>query len=138
MRCGSVFDAHRVRTRVAVTFQCVQHVSPMSHGDCPACAKQVVALGVTVLPTYPIRERSRLSAPLRKWTTTILAYVDTAGDLVNGEEVRRRATLKPSDLFFHKYCGGDLLSHTLSSAVPSAQAGLASGFGMRPGVSLPL
>ena len=35
------------------------------------------------------------------------------------------------------YVGGDLLSHTLTSAVPSAQA-LASGFGMGPGVSLPL
>lgn len=36
------------------------------------------------------------------------------------------------------YAGGDLLSHTLPSAVPSARAGLASGFGMGPGVSLPL
>ncbi len=34
--------------------------------------------------------------------------------------------------------GGVLLSHTLSSAVPSALAGLASGFGMGPGVSPPL
>jgi len=31
--------------------------------------------------------------------------------------------------------GGDLLSHTVSRAVPSAQRGLASGFGMGPGVS---
>ena len=31
--------------------------------------------------------------------------------------------------------GGDLLSHTLTSAVPSAQWALASGFGMGPGVS---
>ena len=30
--------------------------------------------------------------------------------------------------------GGDLLSHTLPSAVPSALEGLASGFGMGPGV----
>ena len=30
--------------------------------------------------------------------------------------------------------GGDLLSHTLASAVPSALEGLASGFGMGPGV----
>ena len=34
--------------------------------------------------------------------------------------------------------GGVLLSHTLPSAVPSAQVGLASGFEMGPGVSLPL
>ena len=36
------------------------------------------------------------------------------------------------------YAGSDLLSHTLPSAVPSAQADLASGFGMGPGVTLPL
>jgi hypothetical protein len=30
--------------------------------------------------------------------------------------------------------GGDLLSHTLTSAVPSALEGLASGFDMGPGV----
>jgi len=34
--------------------------------------------------------------------------------------------------------GDVLLSHTVTSAVPSAQTGLASGFGMGPGVSLPL
>ena len=34
--------------------------------------------------------------------------------------------------------GGVLLSHTLPCAVPSALRGLASGFGMRPGVSLTL
>ena len=31
--------------------------------------------------------------------------------------------------------GGDLLSHEVPLAVPSAQLGLASGFGMEPGVS---
>ena len=31
--------------------------------------------------------------------------------------------------------GGDLLSHPVPRAVPSAQTGLASGFGMEPGVS---
>jgi hypothetical protein len=34
--------------------------------------------------------------------------------------------------------GGVLLSHILSGAVPSALAGLTSGFGMVPGVSLSL
>ena len=34
--------------------------------------------------------------------------------------------------------GGVLLSHPLSRAVPSALEGLASGFGMGPGVSPPL
>jgi hypothetical protein len=35
-------------------------------------------------------------------------------------------------------CGGVLLSHEVSLAVPSALVGLASGFGMGPGVSRPL
>jgi hypothetical protein len=34
--------------------------------------------------------------------------------------------------------GGVLLSHAVARAVPSAQRGLASGFGMGPGVSLSL
>ncbi len=34
--------------------------------------------------------------------------------------------------------GGVLLSHTVTRAVPSALKGLASGFGMLPGVSLTL
>ena len=34
--------------------------------------------------------------------------------------------------------GGVLLSHEVPLAVPSALAGLASGFGMEPGVSLSL
>ena len=34
-------------------------------------------------------------------------------------------------------CGGVLLSRWVSPAVPSALAGLASGFGMGPGVSPP-
>jgi hypothetical protein len=37
-----------------------------------------------------------------------------------------------------KMFGGVLLSHILSGAVPSALAGLTSGFGMGPGVSLSL
>jgi hypothetical protein len=37
-----------------------------------------------------------------------------------------------------KMSGGVLLSHAVARAVPSAQRGLASGFGMGPGVSLSL
>ena len=40
--------------------------------------------------------------------------------------------------FLHVESGGVLLSHPLPEAVPSALEGLASGFGMRPGVSPPL
>ena len=41
-------------------------------------------------------------------------------------------------LFVLLLVGGFLLSHTLPGAVPLALAGLASGFGMGPGVSPPL
>jgi hypothetical protein len=37
-----------------------------------------------------------------------------------------------------KIVGSGLLSHTVASAVPSALAGLTSGFGMGPGVPLRL
>ena len=37
--------------------------------------------------------------------------------------------------FLYVWCGGVLLSHTLSSAVPSPRLALATGFGMGPGVS---
>ena len=44
----------------------------------------------------------------------------------------------PGGAFFRSFdVGGDLLSHTLASAVPSALEGLASGFGMGPGVTPP-
>ena len=36
---------------------------------------------------------------------------------------------------YQRMSGGVLLSHTLPSAVPSALKGLATGFGMEPGVS---
>ena len=39
--------------------------------------------------------------------------------------------------FFSKFPGGDLLSHPVAQAVPSAVRGLTAGFGMGPGVSPP-
>jgi hypothetical protein len=39
---------------------------------------------------------------------------------------------------FERMSGGVLLSHAVTRAVPSALRGLASGFGMEPGVSLSL
>jgi hypothetical protein len=44
----------------------------------------------------------------------------------------------PKVAFVEKLSGGVLLSHTVTRAVPSALRGLASGFGMEPGVSLSL
>ena len=43
-----------------------------------------------------------------------------------------------ASFFLSFSAGGDLLSHTLPGAVPSAQVGLASGFGKGPGVTPPL
>ena len=54
---------------------------------------------------------------------------------------KRLKTLNQSPTNFpaQGWCfGGVLLSHTLAGAVPSALEGLASGFGMGPGVSPPL
>ena len=56
---------------------------------------------------------------------------------------KRAAATTPHGNGYHDpptiiYAGGDLLSHTLPSAVPSALVDLASGFGMGPGVTPPL
>ena len=48
---------------------------------------------------------------------------------------REGATPHGGGPFTERVFGGDLLSHTVSRAVPSALKGLASGFGMGPGVS---
>jgi hypothetical protein len=52
----------------------------------------------------------------------------------------RNKTWRPPSWVASTQCmsGGVLLSHSLSVAVPSALAGLTSGFGMGPGVSLSL
>ena len=42
------------------------------------------------------------------------------------------------DRLLSKIPGGDLLSHPVAQAVPSAVEGLTAGFGMGPGVSPPL
>ena len=62
-----------------------------------------------------------------------------------GQNEKRRGRWYTVLFFLFVFCfvllfvvGGDLLSHNLPVAVPSACAGLASGFGMGPGVSLQL
>jgi hypothetical protein len=63
-----------------------------------------------------------------------------AGPVKNkkGPEMTRRANHCLVDPPCEVLSGGVLLSHTVSRAVPSALRGLASGFGMLPGVSLSL
>ena len=53
------------------------------------------------------------------------------------QPARNRCEAVPSRLI-KCVLGGVLLSRTLAGAVPSALSGLASGFGMGPGVSLSL
>ena len=65
------------------------------------------------------------------------------GVLHGGVFLVRVCRTPPGTVWFPGVCcesvfGGVLLSHTLSGAVPSALEGLASGFGMGPGVSPPL
>ncbi len=50
-------------------------------------------------------------------------------------EKRRKAPTAEVGAFLESMFGCVLLSHTVTSAVPSALKGLASGFGMGPGVS---
>ena len=75
-----------------------------------------------------------------------LGFADEAfhrpGELVKRKK-KRAVVYRPLLLCCILLCllfgvGGDLLSHNLPVAVPSACAGLASGFGMGPGVSLQL
>src|SRR5699024_9232035 len=72
------------------------------------------------------------SAAHRRRTVEILGMkkggAGEASNLVHG-------FLSDSPTPHTKMSGGDLLSHTLPSAVPSAQSSLATGFGMEPGVS---
>ena len=56
----------------------------------------------------------------------------------SSERSQSRRTRSSSLLLILKFnAGGVLLSHTLPGAVPSAQVGLASGFGKGPGVTPP-
>src|SRR5699024_749568 len=72
------------------------------------------------------------SAAHRRRTVAILGMKKRGSR--RGEKLRTRA-LSDSPTPHTKMSGGDLLSHTLPSAVPSAQSSLATGFGMEPGVS---
>ena len=55
-----------------------------------------------------------------------------------GEGVRHRREQATRGWPVRRCSGNDLLSHLVAQAVPSAQEGLTSGFGMGPGVSPPL
>src|SRR3954469_20472819 len=79
----------------------------------------------------------------QKWPRTVAASCECGtGGARNGRRIRPARTGNAECPAGHPAghsvitfdVGGDLLSHTLTSAVPSALEGLASGFGMGPGV----
>ncbi len=51
-------------------------------------------------------------------------------------QVKTKKPTPKSGLFFKTYAGDHLISHTISRAVPSAQRGLTTVFGMGTGVTL--
>ena len=70
---------------------------------------------------------------------------DDGGAFVCGSELESGSELKKKKGRVNRFTrpfrnnpGGDLLSHTVTHAVPSAVAGLTSVFGMGTGVTLPL
>ena len=60
------------------------------------------------------------------------------GDERTGEKNTKGPSGEPNDPLAEFLSGDVLLSHAVARAVPSALRGLASGFGMGPGVSLSL
>ena len=102
--------------------------SQVSGADCRAC--------------FLRREISPKASPRsgeRHGCTGRTDQVRLGGRTKEAPPVARRGLYIVSCTLFRVHCfvlnvGGDLLSHTLASAVPSALEGLASGFGMGPGV----
>ena len=78
-----------------------------------------------------VAEKSCASAYLRVGCSTRSA---AGGDRERQKRGSERVALTPRS--WNDLSGGVLLSHPVSGAVPSALRGLASGFGMDPGVSL--
>src|SRR5690606_37044025 len=99
--------------------ECSHHrptwIAPNPHSSW-SCATSPRAHRAARPPTCPKRHRQQTPPTTRELRTG------------KAERVTRWVTLS-EEMF-----GGDLLSHTVSHAVPSAQKGLASGFGMEPGV----
>ena len=114
--------------------------------DRPASITALPALVITCRRTVPIATaviptRVFATGPIRH---THYTRIQTPGRCLrapdNGPppaDTKMGERQKPLPHCFGFDVGGVLLSHTLSSAVPSALEGLASGFGMGPGVPPP-
>ena len=69
--------------------------------------------------------------------TSVLAMKRVGPLLLQFPTKNPRQTKRPTGVYIYKI-GGDLLSHTVAHAVPSAQESLTSVFGMRTGGASPL
>ena len=114
-------------------------------GACKAWCVCVLWVGLCVFAVV-IRVCTRLcvgvsGAPLAGIVVGVFRVVVCERGVGGGAKGSKEHRRVPYPLFYPPPpclwcgCGGFLLSHTLSGAVPSALLGLASGFGMLPGVS---
>ncbi len=87
-------------------------------------------------PRMTSRNRARLLRPWPPPQFTVITLEQHA--TLHRRSTRQRTMATPQGGQRRKMSGGVLLSHAVSHAVPSALTGLASGFGMGPGVSLSL
>ena len=79
---------------------------------------------------------NEIGARVTRWSSDVPRRIRQA-DLGRTRREMKKAPPVSRRGFSMLNVGGDLLSHTLASAVPSALEGLASGFGMGPGVPPP-
>ena len=129
-------------TPVAARSPRSQYAVSLNAGSTPLLAPDTVRIGLrNASPTRkrPLEARKAWSPPTPKKRT------GSNHTPHNKKEGVSPATTNPTGQATTKetpshtlLAGSDLLSHTLPGAVPSAQVGLASGFGMGPGVTPPL
>ena len=94
---------------------------------------------LTRTPFAPLSHKTQVSPPSATEQTNPSLIPFTRGENKSGpQQPTPHGNWLPRPTKQDYYAGGDLLSHTLPSAVPSALVDLASGFGMGPGVTPPL
>ena len=94
---------------------------------------------------FKLQRLPRQRIPCPTWSATLETCISSMLARLAKRKSKETVAWPSPSLLVSLFCclllfgvGGDLLSHNLPVAVPSACAGLASGFGMGPGVSLQL
>ncbi len=110
---------------------------PMTILALPPAARSVPGTRRPSAPRLILLSRPPGLAVARRVASTVLGHLFSSmiWTYTKGPPGSQSTTLAGP---LERVLGGVLLSHTPSSAVPSALVGLASGFGMGPGVSPPL